>query len=257
MVQNLRPPVFAPNAPTIAYSAPELVIRTIWAIYFQSEDKKQKSPAVCRQPCKWRLPPIKERKVKNTPYRGRTKAGKQGQFYNDATKINCGLIVRGHKVLIDSDLAELYGVTTKVLNQGVKRNLSRFPDDFMFQLTWEEANALLRSQTVTLKQGQNVKYRPKVFTEQGVAMLSSVLRSERAVQVNIAIMRAFVRLREMLSTHKELASKLEELERKYDSQFRVVFDAIRQLMVQPAADTPKPRIGFHATRTSNTKAKGK
>jgi phage regulator Rha-like protein len=154
------------------------------------------------------------------------------------------LLIRGQKVMLDSDLAELYGVATKVLNQAVKRNVSRFPEDFMFQLTWKEAEELLRSQFVTLKRGQHRKYRPFVFTEQGVAMLSSVLNSERAVQVNIAIMRAFVKLREILGTHKELARKLNELERKYDDQFRVVFDAIRRLM-EPEPEPKRGRFGFH------------
>lgn len=135
--------------------------------------------------------------------------------------------VRGRKVMLDSELAELSEVQTKVFNQAVKRNLMRFPDDFMFRLNKEETDAL-RSQFVTLKpsgRGQHRKYLPYVFTEQGVAMLSSILNSERAIEVNIAIMRAFVKLREMLATHKELARKLEEMERKYDAQFKVVFDA--------------------------------
>ena len=154
------------------------------------------------------------------------------------------LLVRGQKVLLDKDLAELYGVATKVLNQAVKRNLARFPDDFMIQLTAEEAEAL-RSQIVTLKtgRGEHRKFLPYAFTEQGVAMLSSVLNSERAIEVNIAIMRAFVRLREMIASHKDLARKLDDLERKYDSQFKMVFEAIRQLMLPPAI-TKKPRIGF-------------
>ena len=132
---------------------------------------------------------------------------------------------------------------TKVLNQAVTRNLARFPEDFMFQLTWEESKALLRSQFVTLKRGQHIKYRPRAFTEQGVAMLSSVLRSPRAVQVNIAIMRAFVRLREMLATHKDLARKLKAMERNYDAKFKVVFDALRKLM-EPLPEKPKRGIGF-------------
>jgi len=165
------------------------------------------------------------------------------------------LLIRGQKVMLDSDLAALYGVETKALNRAVKRNLERFPDDFMFQLTPEEAECLrcqngtsngdpgLRSQSVTSsgKRGGR-RYLPHAFTEQGVAMLSSVLRSERAVMVNIAIMRAFVKLREMLATHKDLARKLEEMERKYDVQFRVVFEAIRQLMTPPLP--PPQRIGF-------------
>lgn len=158
------------------------------------------------------------------------------------------LLIRGQKVMLDRDLADLYGVATKVLNQAVRRNLPRFPDDFMFQLTAEEGESL-RSQVVTLKagRGQHRKYLPYAFTEQGVAMLSSVLNSDRAVEVNIAIMRAFVRLREIMSTHKDLARKLAELERKlgqHDEKFAVVFEAIRQLMAPPPART-KPRIGFH------------
>ena len=155
------------------------------------------------------------------------------------------LLIRGHKVLLDSDLATLYGVPTKVLNQAVRRNVGRFPDDFMFQLTAEEATAL-RSQIVTLKRGQHRKYRPYAFTEQGVAMLSSVLNSERAIEVNIAIMRAFVRLREILASHKDLARKLEDLERKlgeHDEKFQVVFEAIRQLMAPPP-EPKRGRIGF-------------
>lgn len=154
------------------------------------------------------------------------------------------LFIHGEKVMLDRDLAKLYGVSTKVLNQAVKRNLERFPEDFMFQLSREEAEAVSRSQSVTLKRGKNVKYLPYAFTEQGVSMLSSVLRSKRAIEVNIAIMRAFVRLREILSTHKDLARKLEELEKKYDSHFQVVFEAIRQLMAPPSPQDAKRRIGF-------------
>jgi hypothetical protein len=157
------------------------------------------------------------------------------------------LLIRGHKVLVDRDLATLYGVETKTLNKAVKRNLDRFPDDFMFRLTAQE-HAALRFQFGTLKsgRGQHRKYRPYAFTEQGVAMLSSVLNSKRAIDVNIAIMRAFVRLREILSTHKDLARKLDELEKKYDENFRVVFEAIRQLMTPPKTSDKKRRIGFHA-----------
>jgi len=153
------------------------------------------------------------------------------------------LIIRGHKVLLDVDLADMYGVEAKVLNQAVKRNIDRFPEDFMFQLTTEEAE-VLRSQTVTLKggRGQHRKYLPYAFTEQGVAMLSSVLRSPRAVQVNIEIMRAFVRLRQMLQSNSDLARKLTAMEKKYDAQFKIVFDAIRELMTPPTK--PKRRIGF-------------
>jgi hypothetical protein len=151
-------------------------------------------------------------------------------------------LLRSVRVMFDYDLAELYGVSTKQLVQAVKRNLERFPEDFMFQLEPQEL-ALLRSQIVTSNSGRGGRrYAPYAFTEQGVAMLSSVLRSRRAVQVNIAIMRAFVRLREMLLTNADLARKLAALEAKYDSQFKSVFDAIRQLMTPP--DPPRRRIGF-------------
>lgn len=157
------------------------------------------------------------------------------------------LLIRGQKAMLDRDLANLYGVPTKVFNQAVKRNVERFPEDFMFQLTPQETEELSRSQIVTLKRGQNIKYKPYVFTEQGVAMLSSVLRSKRAIQVNIAIMRVFVRLKQTLSAHRELAQKLAELEGKvegHDQQIRSIFDAIRQLMAPP--ELPRRRIGFHA-----------
>lgn len=152
-------------------------------------------------------------------------------------------LIRSQKVMLDANLAELYEVPIKVFNQAVKRNKGRFPADFMFQLTNEEF-AALRSQIVTLEtgRGRHRKYLPYAFTEQGVAMLSSVLRSKRAVAVNIEIMRAFVRLRKILATHKDLANKLETLERKYDAQFKVVFDAIRQLMTSPEPN--KRKIGF-------------
>jgi len=166
-------------------------------------------------------------------------------------------LIRGHKVMLSTHLAELYGVAVRALVQAVKRNLERFPKDFMFQLTWEEANNLKsqiviskknfsRSQNVTLKKGQNIKYRPYAFTEQGVAMLSSILRSKRAVQVNIAIMRIFVKLRRIFSAHKELAHKLDELERrieKHDEAIHAIFEAIRHLMT--VSEKPKQRIGFH------------
>lgn len=152
------------------------------------------------------------------------------------------LLVRGQKVMLDSDLAALYRVETKALNRAVKRNGERFPEDFMFQLTLEETRSL-RFHFGTSKEGRGGRrYPPFAFTEQGVAMLSSVLRSQRAVQVNIAIMRAFVKLRQILSTHKDLARQLEAMEKKYDAQFKVVFDALRQLM-QPISASPK-RIGF-------------
>jgi len=150
-------------------------------------------------------------------------------------------IIRGHKVMLSSDLSELYGVEPKVLMQAVKRNIERFPSDFMFMLTNQEFMNL-KSQIVTSSWGGIRRANPYAFTEQGVAMLSSVLRSKRAVQVNIAIMRAFVKLREMLLTHKDLARKLANLENKYDTQFKIVFDAIRQLMIPTVPK--KERIGF-------------
>jgi len=151
------------------------------------------------------------------------------------------LQIRDRKVILDADLASLYEVETKALVQAVKRNLERFPEDFMFQLTKDEF-VLLRSQFVTSREWGGRRYPPYAFTEQGVAMLSSVLRSPRAIHVNIEIMRAFVRLRKMIASHAELARRLDDLEKKYDSQFKVVFDAIRQLMAPPE---PKRRpIGF-------------
>ncbi len=160
------------------------------------------------------------------------------------------LLVRGQKVMLDRDLASLYGVTVKALNQAVKRNPSRFPGDFMFQLTAKETkewwkhvmSGRLRSQIVTLKRGEHIKYRPFAFTEHGILMLSSVLRSKRAVEVNIAIMRTFVRMRAMLTSNAELTRRLDALERKYDAQFKVVFEAIRQILEPP----PKPKrpMGF-------------
>ncbi|MFH1720919.1 MAG: ORF6N domain-containing protein [Patescibacteria group bacterium] len=137
-------------------------------------------------------------------------------------------VIRDQKVMLSTELAELYGVEPKVLVQAVKRNIERFPEDFMFQLTNQEF-ANLKSQIVTSSWGGLRRAAPYAFTEQGVAMFSSVLRSKRAVQVNVEIMRAFVRLRKILASHADLARKLEALEKKYDSQFKVVFDAIRQL----------------------------
>ena len=151
-------------------------------------------------------------------------------------------VIRGKKVILDKDLAKLYGVMTKNLNKAVARNLDRFPADFMIRLTKVEYDSL-RFQFGTLKKGAHSKYLPYAFTEQGVAMLSSVLRSRCAIEVNIAIMRAFVRLREILSTHKRLARKLSELEKKYDAQFKIVFETIRQLMRED--EKPKTPIGFH------------
>jgi phage regulator Rha-like protein len=163
------------------------------------------------------------------------------------TKIeNQILRIRNQNIMLDSDLASLYGVETKTLIRAVKRNLTRFPDDFMFQLTIEEF-ADLRYHFGASKSWGGRRYRPYAFTEQGVAMLSSVLNSERAIRVNIEIIRAFVKLRQLLSTHIELAKKLDTLEKKYDSQFKVVFDAIRQLMTPP--EKSKRRIGFHRTNS--------
>ena len=155
------------------------------------------------------------------------------------------LLLRGHKIILDRDLAALYGVSTRDLNKAVSRNLDRFPNDFMLQLTRSEFNDL-KFQFGTSSWGGTRKL-PRAFTEQGIAMLSSVLRSKRAIHVNIAIMRAFVKLREFAASHKTLATKLEQLERKvggHDGQIRSLFDAIRQLMEPP---TPKSRrIGFKA-----------
>ena len=156
------------------------------------------------------------------------------------------LLIRGQKVLLDRDLSALYGVETRVLNQAVRRNAERFPEDFMFSLTRDEITRI--SQIVIspdLKFSNNVN----AYTEQGVAMLSSVLRSSRAVQVNIEIMRAFVRLRQMIASNPDLARKLAALERKYDAQFKIVFDAIRELMTPPVA-ARKGEIGFHTGITA-------
>ena len=166
-------------------------------------------------------------------------------------------LLHGQKVMLSMHLAELYGVEPRALVQAVKRNIERFPGDFMFQLSETEFENLksqfvistasgsprLRSQSVILKRGHHIKYLPYAFTEQGVAMLSSVLHSARAVHVNIEIMRAFVRLRQMLASNTELARKLAVLEKKYDAQFRVVFDAIRELMTAPEPKKKRP-IGF-------------
>jgi phage regulator Rha-like protein len=155
-------------------------------------------------------------------------------------------LIRGEKVMLDSDLAKLYGVTTKRLNEQVKRNRGRFPEDFMFQLTSEEAKPTQssRSQFATLKRGQNIKYLPYAFTEHGSIMAANVLNSERAVQASVQVVRAFVRLRQMLTSNTELARKLDELEDKYDRQFKVVFDAIRQLMSPPLPR--RKQIGFRS-----------
>lgn len=159
------------------------------------------------------------------------------------------LLVRGKRVILDRELARLYGVTTKALNQAVKRNIERFPEDFMFQLTkpetehWQQIKRL-RSQIVTLKKGRgtHMKYRPYAFSEHGILMLSSVLKSERAIQVNIQIMRTFVRLRQMLASSEALVQRLEELENNYDAKFRIVFRALRQLL-SPGPDD-RLTIGF-------------
>jgi len=153
------------------------------------------------------------------------------------------LLIRGHKGMLDVDLAGLYDVDTRALNQSVKRNIDRFPPDFAFQLTPSEFEAL-RSQFVTSKGRGGRRYLPYAFTENGVAMLSSVLNSDRAIFVNIEIMRVFGRLRQLLASHADLLHRLDEMERKYDDQFRVVFDAIRQLMTPPE-EPPKDRMGFN------------
>jgi chromosome condensin MukBEF ATPase and DNA-binding subunit MukB len=167
-------------------------------------------------------------------------------------------LIRGQKVMLDRDLAALYELPTKVLKQAVKRHADRFPDDFMFVLNRNEF-LNWRSQFVTSNSDRiGLRYAPMAFTEQGVAMLSSVLNSTRAIQVNIAIMRAFVQLRAILSTHADLARKLEDLEKKYDAQFRVVFDAIRQLMTSP--EPVRKQIGFHVrerTGVYRVRRKGK
>jgi hypothetical protein len=164
--------------------------------------------------------------------------------------------VRGQKVMLDSDLARLYRVETFNLNKAVRRNADRFPEDFMFQLTREETQVLRFQIGISKSKGRGGRRTlPYVFTEQGVAMLSSVLNSKRAVQVNIVIMRAFVKVREMLSTHKEILEKLDELERKYerhDAEIKVVFDAIRKLMEAPVV--PARRIGFRAETGSGSSA---
>ena len=161
-------------------------------------------------------------------------------------------LVRGQKVILDRDLAELYGVETRALNQAVRRNQDRFPADFMFALDREEIRNL--SQFVI---SSKMKHAPSVlvFTEQGVAMLSSVLKSKRAVQVNIAVMRTFVKLREMMATHKNLARKLEEMEKKYDGQFQAVFDAIRLLI--EIEEKPGKKIGYISESKAVYKTAGK
>lgn len=156
--------------------------------------------------------------------------------------------IRDEKVIFDADLAKLYGVSTKRLNEQVKRNRDRFPEDFMFQLTTEEAKSTqrLRSQFATLKRGQHLKYRPLAFTEHGALMAANVLNSKTAIAASVEVVRAFVRLRQMLSSNEELARKLVDLEKKYDHQFKIVFDAIRELMTPPPSGI-KP-IGFRPKR---------
>ena len=152
------------------------------------------------------------------------------------------LLIRGKKVILDRDLAVLYGVETRVLNQAVKRNIKRFPEDFMFQLTKEETANWKSQFVMSNKEKMGLRKNLHVFTEQGVAMLSSVLNSERAIQVNIQIMRTFIKLREMILTHKDLQKKIESMEGKYDYQFKIVFDAIKRLLEPP--EKPKKRIGY-------------
>lgn len=153
-------------------------------------------------------------------------------------------LIRGLKVMLDRDLAVLYGVTTKVLKQAVNRNLERFPDDFMFEMSSVEL-INLRSQIVTSRRNWGgMRYQPYAFTEQGIAMLSSVLRSERAILVNIQIMRTFTKLRELISQNENLKRKIEALESRYDEQFKIVFDAIRRLISED--EKPTPEIGFRA-----------
>jgi hypothetical protein len=157
------------------------------------------------------------------------------------------LFVRGEKVLLDRDLAELYGVETRVLKQAVRRNRKRFPKDFMFELTKQEFKDWRSQFVISNSDKMGLRYRPMAFTEQGVAMLSSVLNSDRAIEVNIAIMRAFVQLRKMIASNKDLAQKLKELEKrleKHDEDIKLIFEAIRELMTPP--DTPPKKIGFEA-----------
>ena len=152
-------------------------------------------------------------------------------------------LIHGKKVMLDSDIAELYGVSTKRLNEQVRRNIDRFPEDFMFILSKEESDSL-RSQFATLKKGrgQHSKYLPYAFTEHGAIMAATILNSPRAVEMSIFIVRAFVKLREMFIQHKDLKHKIEEMEKKYDSQFKIVFNAIKELMAPPEKQVRK--IGF-------------
>jgi len=150
--------------------------------------------------------------------------------------------IRGKKVMLDFDLAVLYAVETKQLKRQVRRNITRFPADFMFELTQEEYRDFLRRQIGTLKRGRHSKYPPFAFTEPGVAMLSTVLNSERAIQVNIEIIRTFIRLRKMLSSYADLKQKIEDMEAKYDGQFKLVFEALYKLI--EVQEKPQPKIGF-------------
>ena len=158
--------------------------------------------------------------------------------------------IRGEKVMLDINLAQLYSVETKVLKQAVRRNIKRFPSDFMFELTLEEYKSL-RLQFVTLKRGQHSKYPPFAFTEQGVAMLSGILNSDRAIEVNIAIMRTFVQLRKLMDSNKDLARKVDQLEQKYDGQFQKVFTAIKKLVHEK--NKPRPPIGFQISQKNKKK----
>ena len=162
---------------------------------------------------------------------------------NIARKI---ILIRDKKVMLDRDISELYGVETRILNQAVKRNIERFPDDFMFQLTKEEMANWISQTVISNNKKMGIRKRPNAFTQEGVAMLSSVLSSKRAIQVNLQIMRVFVKLREMLSTHADLRKKVKQLEKKYqshDKQFQIVFEAIKQLLAKP--QRPAKKIGFH------------
>jgi phage regulator Rha-like protein len=162
----------------------------------------------------------------------------------DVYIVNKILLLRGQRVMLDGDLAELYDVPTKVLNQAVKRNLERFPEDFMFQLTKEE-NDSLRSQFVTLKRGQHTKYLPYVFTEHGVLMLANVLKSERAIHMSVQIIRVFVQMREMALTHKDILVKLLKIEKKvteHDEELKMLFDAVKGLLSEPKKERVK--IGY-------------
>ena len=154
--------------------------------------------------------------------------------------------LRGRREMLDRDLAILYGVETRALNQAARRNVRRFPEDFMFQLTKEEMESWKSQIVISNREKMGLRRRPYAFTEQGVAMLSSVLNSDRAIQVNIQIMRTFTKLREMLMAHKDLKRKIEDMEKKYDYQFKIVFDAIKQLLEPPTE--PKSKIGFRALK---------